>query len=127
MYTTTTGAAKYYAVPTYYREVTPSYYVKQKYYTDAAVNYTTTYATVATRSHNTEVSKYFTEETAYYTTTYAAPVYFTENQSITLLQATTKLRFISTTSARLPTLTYVYVKINITNCLKIVNVVYIYK
>jgi hypothetical protein len=120
MYTTTTDAAKYYAVPTYYREVTPSYYVKQKYYTDAAVNYTTTYATVATRSHNTE-------ETAYYTTTYAAPVYFTENPSITLLQATTKLRFISTTSARLPTLTYVYVKINITNCLKIVNVVYIYK
>jgi hypothetical protein len=42
--TTTTEAAKYYAVPTYYTEAAPSYYVDQKYHTDAPVCYTTTYA-----------------------------------------------------------------------------------
>jgi hypothetical protein len=44
IYTTTTEAAKYYVVPTYYREAALSCYVEQKYYTDAPVHYTTTYA-----------------------------------------------------------------------------------
>jgi hypothetical protein len=45
IYTTTTEVAKYYAVPTYYTESALSYYVEQKYNTDALVHYTTTYAT----------------------------------------------------------------------------------
>ncbi|EFX89592.1 hypothetical protein DAPPUDRAFT_310473 [Daphnia pulex] len=45
IYTTTTEAAKYCAVPTYCTEAALSYYVEQKYYTDAPVHYTTTYAT----------------------------------------------------------------------------------
>ena len=45
IYTTTTEAAKYYDVPTYYTEAALSCHVEQKYYTDAPVHYTTTYAT----------------------------------------------------------------------------------
>jgi hypothetical protein len=45
IYTTTTEVAKYYAVPTYYTDSALSYYVEQKYNTDALVHYTTTYAT----------------------------------------------------------------------------------
>ncbi|EFX84800.1 hypothetical protein DAPPUDRAFT_314326 [Daphnia pulex] len=82
IYTTTTEAAKYYAVPTYNREAALSCYVEQKYYTNAPVRYTTTYAkpqppvyyttTYATPSYNTAAPKYYTEEAACYTTTYAA-------------------------------------------------------
>jgi hypothetical protein len=45
IYASTTEAAKYYAVPTYYTKAALSCCVKQKYYTDAPVHYTTTYAT----------------------------------------------------------------------------------
>jgi hypothetical protein len=39
-----TEASKYYSAPTYYTETALSCYVEQKYYTDAPVHYTTTYA-----------------------------------------------------------------------------------
>ncbi|EFX85138.1 hypothetical protein DAPPUDRAFT_238160 [Daphnia pulex] len=102
IYTTTTEAAKYYAVPTYYREAALSCYVEQKYYTNAPVRYTTTYAkpqppefNLQTRLHThpqerqpeegkainccvvlllVVVLKYYTTEASeYYTTTYATP------------------------------------------------------
>jgi hypothetical protein len=69
IYASTTEVAKYYAVPTYYTEAVLSCYVEQRYYTDAPVHYTTTYATP---SYNTAAPKYYTEEAANYTTTYAA-------------------------------------------------------
>jgi hypothetical protein len=68
-YSTRTEAANYYAVPTYIPEAALSYYVEQKYYTDAPIYYTTTYATP---SYNTAAAKYYTEEVVCYTTTYAA-------------------------------------------------------
>ncbi|EFX83542.1 hypothetical protein DAPPUDRAFT_238569 [Daphnia pulex] len=58
-----------FAVLTCYPKAALSCYVEQKYYTDAPIYYTTTYATP---SYNTEAPKYYTEEAAYYTTTYAA-------------------------------------------------------
>ncbi|XP_046444886.1 uncharacterized protein LOC124194650 [Daphnia pulex] len=63
IYTTTTEAAKYYAVPTYYTEAALSCYVEQKYYTDAPVYYTTT---CSTPSYNTAAPKYYTEEDVYF-------------------------------------------------------------
>jgi hypothetical protein len=51
--------------PVYYTEAAPSYYVAQKYYTDAPVHYTTTYATP---SYYTE-AKFYTGKVEYYTTT----------------------------------------------------------
>ncbi|EFX86279.1 hypothetical protein DAPPUDRAFT_98195 [Daphnia pulex] len=62
-YSTRTEAANYYAVLTYNPEAALSYYVEQKYYTDAPIYYTTTYATP---SYNTAVAKYYTEEAACY-------------------------------------------------------------
>jgi hypothetical protein len=64
LHATTAEAAKYYAVPTCYIKAALSCYVEQKYYT-APFYYTTTYATTPNL-----------------------------NLSITLLQTTTKLRFI---------------------------------
>jgi hypothetical protein len=49
IYTTITEAAKDDAVPTCYTKAALSCYVEQKYYTNAPVHYTTTYATHATR------------------------------------------------------------------------------
>ncbi len=68
-YSTRTEEANYYAVPTYNPEAALSYYVEQKYYTDAPIYYTTTYATPR---YNTAAAKYYTEEVVCYTTTYAA-------------------------------------------------------
>ncbi|EFX62410.1 hypothetical protein DAPPUDRAFT_336986 [Daphnia pulex] len=62
IYTTTTEADKYYAVPTCYTKAALSCYVEQNYYTDAPVYDTTTYATP---SYNTAAPKYYTEEAAY--------------------------------------------------------------
>jgi hypothetical protein len=45
IYLTRTEAANYFAVPTYYIEAAFACYVEQKYYTDAPVHYTMTYAT----------------------------------------------------------------------------------
>jgi hypothetical protein len=55
--------------------------------------------TYATPSYNTEAPKYYTEEAAYHTSQPRSPPRFTSprNSSITLPQATTKLRLISTT------------------------------
>jgi hypothetical protein len=78
--------AKYYAVPTWYTKAALSCYVEQKYYTDAPIYYTTTYATP---SYNTAAAKYYTEEAACYTTTYAAWYTTSRNLSIILLQTTT--------------------------------------
>ncbi|EFX61142.1 hypothetical protein DAPPUDRAFT_122498, partial [Daphnia pulex] len=55
-YSTRTKAANYYAVLTYNPEAALSYYVEQKYYTDAPVYYTTTYASP---SYNTAAAKYY--------------------------------------------------------------------
>jgi hypothetical protein len=59
IYSTTTEVAKYYAVPTCYSKADLSCCVEQRYYTDAPVYYTTTYATP---SYNTADLKYCTEE-----------------------------------------------------------------
>jgi hypothetical protein len=101
IYTTTSEAAKYYAVPTCYTEAALSCYVELKHYTDAPVYYTTTYATP---SYNSAAPKYYTEEVAYYTTTYAAWYTTSRDLSITLLQSTTKLRFICISPAILLTM-----------------------
>jgi hypothetical protein len=67
IYTTTTEAAKYYAVPTSYTKAALSCYVEQQYYTDVPIYYTTTYATP---SYNTAAPKYYTEEAAHYCLVY---------------------------------------------------------
>jgi hypothetical protein len=98
---TRTEAAKYYAVPTCHKKAALSCYVELKHYTDAPVYYTTTYATP---SYNTAAPEYYTEEAAYYTTTYAAWYTTSRDLSITLLQSTTKLRFICISPAILLTM-----------------------
>jgi hypothetical protein len=85
-YSTRTEAAKDYAVTTCHTKAALSCYVELKYYTDAPVYYTTTYATP---SYNTAAAKYYTEVAAYYTTTYAAWYTTSRNLSIILLQSTT--------------------------------------
>ncbi|EFX87603.1 hypothetical protein DAPPUDRAFT_235381 [Daphnia pulex] len=54
IYASTTETAKYYAVLPYNTEAALSCYLEQKYYTDASVYYTTTYATP---SYNTAAPK----------------------------------------------------------------------
>jgi hypothetical protein len=91
-------------IPTYYTEAVSSYYVEHKYYTDALVYYTLTYATP---SYNTEAPKYYTEEAAYYTTTYAAQVYFAEEPKyITLLQTTKAHKYYTSKASDYYTTTY---------------------
>jgi hypothetical protein len=64
IYTTTTEAAKYYAVPTCYTEAALSCYVELKLYTDAPVYYTSTHVTP---SYKTAAPKYYTEKYPRYT------------------------------------------------------------
>ncbi|EFX89367.1 hypothetical protein DAPPUDRAFT_233205 [Daphnia pulex] len=79
IYTTVTEAAKYCAVPTYCTEAALSYYVEQKYYTDAPVHYTTTYATPQPPIYYTEAPKYYiTKAPEFCTSMYATPAYYTE-------------------------------------------------
>jgi hypothetical protein len=66
---------KYYVAQAYNTAAAPLYYVELKYYTKAAVNYATTYATP---SYYDEAPNYYTEEAACYTSTYSALVYYTE-------------------------------------------------
>jgi hypothetical protein len=97
IYTTITEAAKEDAVPTCYTKAALSCYVEHKYYTNAPVHYTTTYATHATRPqvlhrrscllhdsvcclvNYTEAPKYYiTKALEFYTSMYADPTYYTE-------------------------------------------------
>ncbi|EFX89761.1 hypothetical protein DAPPUDRAFT_94706 [Daphnia pulex] len=88
IYTTVTEAAKYCAVPTYCTEATLSHYVEQKYYTDAPVHYTTTYATPkkpptttcyteAPADVSTKTVEYYTEAAKYY----SSPIYTTTTEA----------------------------------------------
>ncbi|XP_046442700.1 uncharacterized protein LOC124193087 [Daphnia pulex] len=101
-YSTRTEAAKDYAVTTCHTKAALSCYVELKYYTDAPVYYTTTYATP---SYNTAAAKYYTEGAAYYTTTYAAWYSTLRNLSIIHYH----LKFICITPAILLTVTTTHV------------------
>ncbi len=92
--TTTTEEYKYYVAQTYNTAVAPSYYVELKYYTEAPIYYTTTYATPR---YYDKVPNYYTEEATLHNHVHCPQFTTLRNPSITLLQATTKLRVLFTT------------------------------
>ncbi|EFX89406.1 hypothetical protein DAPPUDRAFT_233281 [Daphnia pulex] len=105
IYTTVTEAAKYCAVPTYCTEAALSYYVEQKYYTDAPVHYTTTYATPQPPIYYTEAPKYYiTKAPEFCTSMYATPAYYTEAPHYYNTEA---LKYYTTTCASPRYYTYV--------------------